>query len=560
MRRVISTVVVVGACLAAVVFMGARSGGGPSKEIKIYFDNAFGLTTGGDLKIGGVKAGKTTGFDVSSSFPPKAVVTAKITQPGFGSFRKDASCAVRPQSLIGEYYVDCQPGSSKQSLPNNTVPVTQTTSTIPQDLLQDVMRRPYRERLRLIINELGTGLAGRPQDLNEVIRRADPGLRETSKVLRILGDQNKVIQNFIVNSDTVIKELEARKKDVARWVVEAGKTAQISATRRQALQAQFHKLPTFLGELQPTMKKLGDLADQQTPLLRNLQRSAPDLTTFFKQLGPFSRASRPAFRSLGDTSVIGRTALNDSRRDVDQLAALAADAPRLAKPLRQFLQTLDSRKRATRPDPRAKDTAPPAPDPTATDSSSAGFTGYESIWNYFYWQTLAINPFDQIGHVLRGLFLLGSPCGEYQTGDGYKTDADTRKLFDKCSSWQGPYQPGVVQADPTGEVKGGSASSSSSSSSQQQSSSQQPSGTSTPDRGAPEAKPQPGQPDISKPQVTLPPEIQQLLDTLKVPANQLPQLPQSLPELPGGTPSVPGVTDTSGGDSSQQLLDFLMKP
>ncbi len=55
------------------------------------------------------------------------------------------------------------------------MPVTQTQSTIPQDLLQDVMRRPYRERLRLIINELGTGLAGRPQDLNEVIRRADPG-------------------------------------------------------------------------------------------------------------------------------------------------------------------------------------------------------------------------------------------------------------------------------------------------------------------------------------------------------------------------------------------------
>src|SRR5919197_1512865 len=381
MKRVLSTLIVFGACAAAAVLMGAKSGGTQTKTVKIVFDNAFGLTSGGDLKIGGVRAGKTTGFSVTNSFPPKAVVTAKLTQKGFQSFRKDASCAIRPQSLIGEYYVDCQPGTSEAPLKNDTVPVTKTSSTVPQDLIQDVMRRPYRERLRLIINELGTGLAGRPQDLNEVIRRAAPGLQETSKVLRILGDQNKIIQNFIVNSDTVVKELEARKKDVARWVVEAGKTAQISATRRQALQAQFHKLPNFLGELQPTMKKLGDLADQQTPLLRNLQRSAPDLTTFFKQLGPFSRASRPAFRSLGDTSVIGRKALIDSRRDVDQLAALAADAPRLAKPLRQFLQTLDDRKRATRPDPRAKDTAPPAPDPTATDSSSAGFTGYESIWN-----------------------------------------------------------------------------------------------------------------------------------------------------------------------------------
>ena len=43
------------------------------------------------------------------------------------------------------------------------------------------MRRPYRERFRLIITELGTGLAGRPDDLQEVLRRAHPGLRETSQ-------------------------------------------------------------------------------------------------------------------------------------------------------------------------------------------------------------------------------------------------------------------------------------------------------------------------------------------------------------------------------------------
>jgi len=62
MRRVASILVVIVALGAAVVLMGAKSGGGQSKTIKITFDNAFGLTSGGDLKIGGVKAGKTTGF------------------------------------------------------------------------------------------------------------------------------------------------------------------------------------------------------------------------------------------------------------------------------------------------------------------------------------------------------------------------------------------------------------------------------------------------------------------------------------------------------------------
>jgi virulence factor Mce-like protein len=580
--------VVIVALGAAVVLMGAKSGGGQSKTIKITFDNAFGLTSGGDLKIGGVKAGKTTGFSVTNTLPPKAIVTAQITQPGFTSFRKDASCRIRPQSLIGEYYVDCQPGTAQQPLPNNTVPVTQTQSTIPQDLLQDVMRRPYRERFRLIINELGTGLAGRPQDLNQVIHRADPALQQTSRVLKILGNQNKVIQNFIVNSDTVIGQLEARKKDVARWVVEAAKTSETTASRRQAFQAQWHKLPGFLAQLQPTMAKLGNLADQQTPLLADLQRSAPDLNTFFQRLGPFTQASRPAFKSLGQASLKGSKALSDSRREVDQLATLSAGAPQLAKPLRQFLQTLDNRGRSVMSDPRAEASAPPAPDPTAFHKGQ-GFTGMEAFWNYAYWQTLAINPFDSVSHVLRGLFILGSPCANYQTGAGYGSDQKTTDLFKKCSSWLGPYQPGVNAKDPTGEVKTSSSSKS-----------QSKTNASQPGRGTPEAKPQPGQPDISKPQITLPPEVQQLLDTLKVPGTspKLPQIPGQLPQdlqqqlqqlppnvqqqiqsLPldqqiqalqklqsgalggtsGGSPlSAVGASSSQSSDANSQLLNFLL--
>ena len=65
--------------------------------------------------------------------PPKADVTAEITKPGFGDFRKDATCNIKPQSLIGEYYVDCQPGTSTQKLPDGgAVPVEQTASTIPR--------------------------------------------------------------------------------------------------------------------------------------------------------------------------------------------------------------------------------------------------------------------------------------------------------------------------------------------------------------------------------------------------------------------------------------------
>ena len=45
------------------------------------------------------------------------------------------------------------------------------------------MRLPYRQRLSIIINELGTGLAGNGDALRSAIQEADPALEQTDKVL-----------------------------------------------------------------------------------------------------------------------------------------------------------------------------------------------------------------------------------------------------------------------------------------------------------------------------------------------------------------------------------------
>ena len=92
------------------------------------------------------------------------------------------------------------------------------------------MRRPYRERFRLILAELGTGLAGRPQDLREVAARARTrACARRPRCSRSSAARTEIIKNFITDSDTVVAELERQKKDVARWVDEAGDTAEISA-------------------------------------------------------------------------------------------------------------------------------------------------------------------------------------------------------------------------------------------------------------------------------------------------------------------------------------------
>ncbi|HEX8741851.1 MAG TPA: MlaD family protein [Thermoleophilaceae bacterium] len=558
-RRIVTALTLLAVCAIAFVATGAEDEAEKGREVKIAFDNAFGLTQGGDLRVAGVRAGKTTEFknsrgpecqnEETRNLKPRtcAIVIAKITEDGFKSFRSDSHCDIRQQSLIGEYYVDCQPGGAPTELPDGgTIPVQRTTSTVPADLVNNVMRRPYRERFRLILSELGTGLAGRPEDLREVLRRAHPGLRETRKVLQILGDQKQVIRDFIQDSDTVVAELDDKKEEVARWIRETGETAEISASRRDNIAAGFQRLPTFLAELEPTMARLGELTDEQTPLLRDLQTAAPALNEFLTRLGPFAEASRPAFRSLGETADIGTRAFRESREEIDELRKLASGATQLGKPLRQFLQQSDNRARAVDKDPRAAESAPPAPDKNSNSPNKrAGFTTMEALLNYIYWQTLAINQFDEISHVLRTANFITACTGVQNDLRGPEMGGSEEQEALReggCKSYLGPYQPGILHPDPTdpdggriGFGQGEGQTSGAKSIPLEKTLPKKPGERRS--TGEPAALPLPGQFDPSVPHVTLPPAIQELVDGARR-----------------------GGANAPAGADAEQLLDFLLGP
>jgi virulence factor Mce-like protein len=443
-KRVAAIVLLLGLVCGAAVSVGAKGDEDTGeKTYRLLFDNAFGLTEGGDFKVAGVRAGETSTFKVRMvDGRPLAEVDAKVTEPGLADLRRDARCEIRPQSLIGEYFVDCQPGTSDERLPDGgRLPVEQTSSTIAIDLVNDILRRPYQDRLRLIVGELGAGLAGRPGDLSAVLRRAHPALRETSETLRILGRQTDTIEKFIGDANTVVGALEDRKRDVSRFVREAGETAEISASRREQLGESFRRLPAFLIELEPYMGRLGDLTEAQTPVLRDLQSASGELDTFLTRLRPFTAEGLPAFKALGEASVVGRRAVLKTDEELVELRRLAKDAPGFAKPLRQLLQTIDDRKRAVEPDRRAAASGPPAGDKTHTTSSRAGFTGMEAIWNFFYWQTLSTNALDDVGHVLR-LTALVNECSPYEV-------KPSEEHIARCNQFLGPTQPGVTTPDPT---------------------------------------------------------------------------------------------------------------
>src|SRR6266576_607873 len=169
----------------------------------IELDNAYGLTTGSDVKLGGVRAGIIDTLELNQR-NRRALVGIRLTLPGFDSLNRDAFCQVRPQSLIGEYFLDCQPGRGRQLPAGAHIPVTQSGSAIGFDLLNTIQRYPNTQRLRLVLGELGAGVASRGPQINEALRRALPALRQTNRVLRVLAEENHTLANLVRNGDRAL--------------------------------------------------------------------------------------------------------------------------------------------------------------------------------------------------------------------------------------------------------------------------------------------------------------------------------------------------------------------
>src|SRR3954466_9180237 len=125
MRRllVIALVLAAGAGAFVVAKPSAGSTDPHQPTYTVELDNAFGIVNGADVKVAGVRAGHVTGMRVDRR-TKRALVDIAIDKAGFGSMRKDAFCESRPQSLIGEYFIDCRPGTDAQRLrAGATIPV-----------------------------------------------------------------------------------------------------------------------------------------------------------------------------------------------------------------------------------------------------------------------------------------------------------------------------------------------------------------------------------------------------------------------------------------------------
>lgn len=402
------------ALAAALLVVATRDGEQRGYVVRAIFDSGGFMVEGELVRVAGADVGEVESVDVTRlgeiasyedgrprAVPGKAVIAMRIADPGFQDFRADASCHIRPQSLIGEKFVDCRPTlprapGSQPPPPLKEIPAGQpgagqlllplenNSISVDPDLINDIQSLPYAQRFRLILNELGTGLAGRGEDIEAAVKRANPVLRDADRLLGILAAQRRELAQLAADSERILRPLSRERASVGGFFSNAGAAAEASSERGKQLQASLRKFPEFLRQFRRTMRSLGAFSDAAAPVFADLDRATPAFTEATRLLTPFSAASTVALKSLGASGEVAGPLLRAADPVVRKTRDLARSGVTPTTELARFLVSTRKSK------------------------------GFDALVDLIYNGAAAANGFDEYGHFTRSLVTLTN-CVEYVT-------------------------------------------------------------------------------------------------------------------------------------------------
>jgi ABC-type transporter Mla subunit MlaD len=429
------------AVVVAIVLISSSDSGNNGYVVRGFFDNGSFMVKGEQVRVAGANVGEVESVGVSlpgeidsyehgkpEAVPGKAVIVMNIEDPGFQDFREDATCLIRPQSLIGEKYLDCRPTlprapSSKPPPPlkkipegqpgagERLLPVENNSTSVDPDLINDIHSLPYAQRFRLIFNELGATLAGRGSDIAAAVKRANPDLRDADRLLEILHQQRDELAQLATNSERVTRPLAEQRQHVAGFLANAGAAGQATAERGPELEASLSKFPQFLREFRTTMHNLKGFSDAATPVFSNLDQATPALTEATRNLSPFTAASTVALKSFGNAAEASGPTFRASDPVVKKARDVARTGVSPTTSLSKFL----------------------------VSTQKTG--GFDNLVDLIYNGTGATNEFDKYGHLIRSLVKL-TDCAEYLTkaksgckatfaNEGGASSFDANSIYDR---------------------------------------------------------------------------------------------------------------------------------
>lgn len=282
----------------------------PTYDVIATVPDASGLVRGNEVRIGGKRVGIVSSIQAGpdDSGAPVARLQLKLEQRA-RPLRDDTLARVRPRSTLGLKYLELKPGRRGAEIPAaGEIPPENGLPTVELDEAINAFDAATRRGAQGVVDEAGTGFAGRGSDFNALVEEAPPLLRDFEAVAANLADPRTDLRGFVRGADATVSELARSAPRLGPLVEAAYTTAGAFAAARDELAEGIAELPATetaatgaLAAARPVLRDAAILAREVRPGTRVLDTAGERLHAALEVGIPVLRRTTALSSRLEDT-------------------------------------------------------------------------------------------------------------------------------------------------------------------------------------------------------------------------------------------------------------------
>ncbi len=204
-------------------------------RVTAAFKTAAELVSGDDVTISGIRVGKVDALTPLAGGGSAAVL---LVHTQYAPLFRDAHAVVKSKNLLGETYVELNRGSAASGpMPDGgTIPKENTLTPVEIDQILDVLDQDTRDRLVLLINNLGAATAGNGDNLNASAADLRSLATSLSRIAAAVASQSSDLDTLISSLRKVLETLAAWHAEFRQMIADWDRLMAALAQREQALQ------------------------------------------------------------------------------------------------------------------------------------------------------------------------------------------------------------------------------------------------------------------------------------------------------------------------------------
>ena len=274
----------------AAVITGAISGlglsfGSSTHTVIAQFTNVNGLTSGNEVRIGGIEVGSVQQLEVSADAQTgqQSAQVSFTVDSAHWPLRQGTTVAVRPKGVLSNVYVDVEPGSAgAPSLGDNPrFDAQHTSSPVNLDELSNIFDPSVRTSIRTQLQEgvIVFGGAG-ISDFNQTVANLNPVTSDAVPITSVLGQRSPELDRLNFEFAKISGDLAREDANLRGLLVNGNQFLGVLASHQVSLQGTLVHAAGTLTSLDQALKgEEGNLASifRKGPNALNQAKTSADL-------------------------------------------------------------------------------------------------------------------------------------------------------------------------------------------------------------------------------------------------------------------------------------------